>query len=291
MTETLRTPRLVASILLLLVAAAGGPSARAGAPPATLPASPAGAVEQPYVLHLPGIAGHRYPDEALSRGLRAALPGAEVFIFDWTGDDEGLNALTNGERHARQAGLVADQIAFVARHQPGRRIILTCHSGGAGIAAWALAQLPPGVTVDTWVMLAPALSPQFDLSPALARVDGHAYQFYSSLDPVLGFGTRNFGTIDRVKTDAAGRVGFQRPEGAADPSQYRKLRQFSYDSSWIRTGNFGDHIGPMMTPFARRVLAPLLLTGQLPVITPATTNPAAATTRPATRPASPEWPG
>lgn len=274
----------IAFILAALVTALAPSPAPAGPTPATLPVEPTGRPESPYVLHLPGIGGHRFPDEALSRGLRAGLPGVEVFIFDWTGEDEGLNALTNVARHVEQAARVAEQLTHVARRQPGRRIILTCHSGGAGVAARALERLPDGVQIDTWLLLAPALSPEYDLSPALARVSRAAYHFYSQTDPVLGFGTRNFGTVDRVKTDAAGRVGFRRPPAAGDPAQYEKLQQFPYDSAWVRTGHFGDHIGPMMTPFARRVLAPLLQTGVLPEITPA----AAVDRPPTTRPAAPQ---
>ena len=44
--------------------------------------------------------------------------------------------------------------------------------------------------------------------------------------------------------------------------------QVPYDSAWMKLGNIGDHIGPMARPFAREVIAPLLLTGKLPVIKP-----------------------
>ncbi|MCS7072135.1 MAG: hypothetical protein NZM00_11555, partial [Anaerolinea sp.] len=225
--------------------------------------------DQPLLFHLPGIGGHRLPDITLTRGLLAGGLEAEIYIYDWTGDDEGLNALTNTHRHAQQSGIVAGKLAEVARRQPQRRIILTSHSGGAGIAAWALERLPPDVQVDTWLMIAPAVSPDFDLSRALAHVRGRAYSFNSSLDPVLGFGTRNFGTIDRVKTESAGRNGFVRPPGA-DEAQYQKLVQFPYDPAWVRLGHPGEHIGATSYTFARRIIAPLLLSGQLPSTAAAT---------------------
>jgi hypothetical protein len=96
---------------------------------------------------------------------------------------------------------------------------------------------------------------------------------------VLGVGTRMFGTIDGVKTDAAGRVGFAKPPKAVDPRQYEKLVSIGFDPAWIRLSNIGDHIGPMMRPFAREVLAPLLRTGVLREF-------AGAGTRPTTRPAA-----
>jgi hypothetical protein len=107
----------------------------------------------------------------------------------------------------------------------------------------------------------------------------------SVYDPVLGAGTRMFGTIDGVKSDAAGRVGFAKP-AAADDAAYAKLVAVPYDPAWMRLRNIGDHVGPMMRPFAKEVIARLLLTGELPVVMPLTTQPTAATQPAATRPAA-----
>ena len=60
-----------------------------------------------------------------------------------------------------------------------------------------------------------------------------------------------------MHADAAGNKGFTQPAGA-DPKQYAKLVQFPYDIAWARLGHYGDHIGPMSTPFAREILEPLL---------------------------------
>jgi hypothetical protein len=109
----------------------------------------------------------------------------------------------------------------------------------------------------------------------LSHVSGKAYSFTSTLDPITGLGTRTMGTMDRAYTDSAGNVGFTVP-ATGDPKQYAKLVGVPYDSAWVRLGNFGDHIGTMNRAFASRVLTPLLVSGQLPSIAPAT--------QPATRP-------
>jgi hypothetical protein len=88
-----------------------------------------------------------------------------------------------------------------------------------------------------------------------------------------------FGTVDRLKVEAAGKVGFTLPAGA-DARQYAKLKQFSYDPAWMRFGNLGDHVGVMMRPFARNVVSVVLQTGELPSLPPIevavpATNPAA----------------
>jgi alpha-beta hydrolase superfamily lysophospholipase len=228
-----------------------------------------------YVLHLPGIGGLLRIDFLLTGGLREAGVDGQIDVYDWTAPNPGLIALGAFDRNHEEARKVARVIRDRLRDDPQARITITSHSGGAGIAVWALEELPDDVHIDTLLMLAPALSPRYDLSRALRHVD-RAYAFVSAHDPILGAGTRGFGTIDRVRTEAAGRVGFVMPEDAADPAQYAKLKTFSYDPAWMRYGNIGDHIGPMMRPFARRVLGPLLLTGTLPTVT----------TQPTTQPAS-----
>jgi pimeloyl-ACP methyl ester carboxylesterase len=177
-------------------------------------------------------------------------------------------ALADVKLHRDQARIVAQMITDYRRAHPAQRFILTSHSAGCGIAAWALAQLPPDVNVDTWLMLEPALSPRFDLSHALEHVTGRAYAFSSANDViVLSVGTRLMGTVDRVKTDAAGFTGFS-PPATANPADYRKLVNVYYDTTWLRFGNVGDHIGCMFPPFVHNVIAPLLRTGQLPVFPP-----------------------
>ncbi len=239
---------------------------------------------KPYLLHLNGIGGLRNIDRSLTGGIVQGGLDADYEIYDWTEGQTGLESLMNGKLHKEQSKIVADKLVAIFRENPSRRIILVGHSGGAGIAVWALEQLPDGVSIDTLVLLQPALSPEYDLTKALKRVRSSAYSFNSIHDmAVLGAGTKLFGTIDGPKTDAAGRVGFAIPDGA-EQLEYSKFKQFEYDNAWTQLGNSGDHIGVMMRPFARDVIAPLLLTGELPKIEPATRPSVRVTTRPSTQP-------
>lgn len=257
--------------LLLLVAGCKNHGDRTRAADTDLPAL----VPPPraYLLHLPGIGGKRSIDRMLTEGLVQGGMDANVEIYDWTDTDAGLNALYAQKRHAHEADVAARKITEQFRADPRTRIYVSGHSGGTAIALWALERLPPDVKIESLLMLASAMSPAYDLSPALRHVRGRAYALYSPYDPVLGIGTRLFGTIDGVKTDAAGRVGFTMPLGA-DAKQYEKLVQIGYDPAWIPLSNIGDHIGPMMRPFAREVLAPLLRTGALRAFAGAATRPA-----------------
>ncbi|HMB96557.1 MAG TPA: hypothetical protein VKK61_11005 [Tepidisphaeraceae bacterium] len=219
--------------------------------------------EKPFLLHLPGIGGHRRIDDLLTSGIQQGGLNASIEIYDWTGDNPGMPALVALDHNHHEAQIVAERLTRAFREHPDRRIILSGHSGGAGVAVWALEKLPDDVHIDTLLMLAAALSPQYDLSKALTHVNGKAYVFTSPLDPILGLGTRNFGTMDRVYTDAAGRVGFTMPQ-TGDAQQYAKLVQIPYNSDWTRFGNAGDHIGAMMRPFAKNIISPILVSGEIP---------------------------
>jgi Serine aminopeptidase, S33 len=233
-----------------------------------------------WLLHLPGMGGEMVIDHLLTRGLLDGGIDADLTIYDWTGPDRGPVALAQVKRHEAQSTIVAQMIEKHVREHPNQKIIITSHSAGAGILAWALEKLPDDVMVDDIVFCAPALSPDFDLSKALRHARHKAYAFNSVLDVVvLGYGTKMAGTVDRKNVDAAGRVGFVMPDGG-DAEQYAKLQQIPYDADWLRFGNAGEHIGPMMRPFARNVIASVLLGKGIPPH--ATTRPAtqAATTHP-----------
>ncbi|HEX8521692.1 MAG TPA: hypothetical protein VF669_05495 [Tepidisphaeraceae bacterium] len=222
-----------------------------------------------YHLHLPGIGGYRNIDRNVVRGLDDGNLDGTIDHYDWTTADPGLGALLARQRNMDESNNVAQILLEHSRANPNARISVTAHSGGAGIIAWALEKLPDDVQIDTLVLLAPALSPTYDLTKALKHVRGHVYVFYSQFDAtVLGVGTSLFGTIDGVKTQAAGMVGFKQP-AKSDPDQYKKILQIPHDRTWIRAyGNMGDHVGTMNRTFAREVLAPLILTGKLPTTQP-----------------------
>jgi hypothetical protein len=232
-----------------------------------------------YLVHLPGIAGYRWVDRQMVAGLREGGYAGRLAMRDWTADHEGLEALLNRPLHDKESTVVAEALTKRYRENPSRRIVITSHSGGTGIAVWALEKLPDDVKVDTVVMLASALSPDYDLTKALRHVRGKVYAFNSLADTlVLGVGTRTFGTVDGVKCDAAGRCGFALPD-SADPAQYKKLVQVPYSAAWMALGNIGDHIGPMSNRFARDVLAPVVLGKPIKLATAPTTQAASAATK------------
>ncbi len=203
-------------------------------------------------------------------GLRY-MAGAErlacaVQVFSWGhGVGRWFADLTDVANRDRQATLVAEAVRRFQAEQPEDLVFLVGKSGGSGVVVKALEQLDPE-SVERVVLLAPALSPGYDLTRALRAVRGEVVVFWSPLDVIiLGAGTRVFGTIDRVRTVGAGMVSFivPRPD---DPEperirQYAKLRQVRWRPGMVAAGYLGGHFGPDSPMFLRKYVVPLLRAG------------------------------
>ena len=123
-----------------------------------------------------------------------------------------------------------------------------------------LEYLPDDVHVEALVMLGPALSKEYDLSPGVEHVRGSAYAFTSPYDKwVLSLGTSIFGTMDGVREPAAGlrRIRQARRRRRA---QYAKLVQRKYEEKWLWDyGRHGGHLDVLSVRFASGYIAPLLI--------------------------------
>ncbi|WP_422928237.1 serine aminopeptidase domain-containing protein [Singulisphaera sp. PoT] len=174
-----------------------------------------------------------------------------------------LTNVKNRDRRAKE--IVEAVIAYRAEH-PGRPVFLVGKSGGTGLVVKALEHLPEDA-VEAVVLLAPALSPRYDLSRALLAVRRDVTVFWSPLDVVvLGLGTSLFGTIDRRRSVSAGMVGFRIPKGLdeAGRARYAKLRQVRWRPRMASTGYLGGHVGPDSPAFLKKYVVPLLRVADAP---------------------------
>ncbi len=220
--------------------------------------------ERGLVLVLPGIEGRSAWNYNLARGLADGGVKAAIEIYDWGTDVPGglLINLTDLDRNQKMAEALRDRIVAYKRANPGRPVHVIGHSGGGGIAVLAAEKLPDDVRVSSVILLAAALSPDYDLRPALRRTQYGIFNYYSSRDRVfLDAGTRVAGTIDRSFTSSAGSVGFRRPAAleAGDRVLYDKLQQIAWKPEMSWCGNLGDHFGWTKPGFVRRYLAPLVV--------------------------------
>jgi pimeloyl-ACP methyl ester carboxylesterase len=198
------------------------------------------------------------------KGLRRGKYRGAIEVFGWQSTVGGtLRDLMDRDRNEGQAQRLAQHITDYLNRYPGRRVNIIALSAGTGIAAWALEFLPERYRVGTVVFLGSALSREYDLSPALARIDGRLYCFYSSRDPLLRYGLPITGSVDREfgLSSAAGLYGFVLPPGAG-PSVRRlyreRLRNRPYRSDYAQYGYFGFHADSTQPAFVAKVIAPLL---------------------------------
>lgn len=218
------------------------------------------------VLVADGVGGLDLCGTAMRYVMAAeGLPYA-IRVLPWGhGLGRWYSDLTNVSNHDAQAARLADAVRQFKAARPDAPVFLVAKSGGTGVVVKALERLG-GDSVERTVLLAPALSPGYDLSTALRAVRRDIVVFWSPLDVViLGAGTRIFGTADRVKTVAAGMVGFRVPAGgpAAGPGaadSYAKLRQVRWRWRMAASGYLGGHLGPDSPIFLRRYVVPLLRT-------------------------------
>lgn len=215
------------------------------------------------VVILPGIEGEGFLNHDIAYGLNdAGLPDA-IEVFEWTrGRRRFFHNLMGLSRNRQQATLLAARLTEYRTQHPQQPVHLVAHSGGTGIAAMALEQMDPAAPITAAVLLASALSPEYNLAPALRRTAFGIYNLYSPHDFFyLGLGTTTFGTIDRKRRLAAGKIGFVAPPdlSAADAELYRtRLHQVVWRKEWLHARHAGGHLGWADRRFCREWLSRII---------------------------------
>src|SRR4051812_7745604 len=168
------------------------------------------------VFLVPGVGGDGPGYAAMCNGLRAGGVNRPIITVAW-GAPTALFMLnfTDPGVHRDAEEMLAEKIVDARKGGPHARIDLIGHSAGCGVVLGALKRLPPNVHVQTVLLLAPSISPQYPIEPALEHVNGAAHLFYSDRDTFfLDWRTGHFGTYDGVKSRAAGNTGMP---GAKSP--------------------------------------------------------------------------
>jgi hypothetical protein len=218
-----------------------------------------------YTIILTGIEGTSFHNIGIARGLIEAGHPAAVEVRDWTTGHwpffvYHLMAL---ERNKQQARQIAAQILEYQDEYPNRPVTLIGHSGGAAMAVLTLEALPADRNVQQVVLLAAAISADYDLTRALAHSEKGILNFHSWGDvPHLVLGTLALGTIDRQHTVSAGARGFRLPrdlDGDSRELYATRLHQVPYRLAMLKSLNAGGHTGPTNHKFVAEWVAPRLL--------------------------------
>lgn len=235
----IRIVHCIAATLLCLIAGTGCASRQA-----------ASSSDQ-VTIFVPGVFGNGpWYDGMIDELRRAAGPvdvfswGAPKALFPMNFSDAGIHDDAEKKLAATLDALPANVV----------RIHLVGHSAGCGVVLGAIPRSKR--TVQKVLVIAPSVSPTYDIAPAAARA-GSVDVFYSDRDTTyLKWRTSNFGTYDRIKTPAAGYAGFT----SVPPN----VRQHPYDPAWEQLGNDGGHGGGTARAFVREIVSPLLRQGDQP---------------------------
>jgi hypothetical protein len=199
----------------------------------------------------------------LSAHLSLPLAGVrhEIRDFVWThGKGQYLKDLQDIRHVLQKAEVLANEIRQAREREPERPIYLIARSAGTGLALLAAEHLPPG-TLERIILLSAAVSPDYDLRAALRATRGEVVSFYSRHDQlILNWGTRQFGTVDRVYGPSAGLRGFVKPPNLAEEERalYARLVQIPWNPRMLLVGNVGTHSGTVVPGFLGKEVAPWL---------------------------------
>lgn len=208
------------------------------------------------VCFVPGVSG----DLGGYDGLKTAFQEAgatDLRAFHWGSAVFLLNFQSTSIHDTAEKDL-AQRLSDWRKQKPDCQIDLIGHSAGGGVILGALGRLDDNLKVNHVILLAPSVSPGYNLVPPLRHVNARIDLFYSSEDVVfLKWRTGTFGTYDNVRSPAAGHLGFT-PNPPLPPDLAAKLAQHPYDPNWRELGNDGSHMGPIAHDFVRKIVAPLL---------------------------------
>ena len=204
---------------------------------------------------LGGVEGPSFFSAQMVRGLLASGYRGAVMRVDWNDGIQFIRSITNlmnRSHHDRWAKRVAEIVAAYQREHPCAPISIVAQSGGCWIAVRTLELLPKNMRISTVALHAPAISPDYDLRPALANCT-HALISVEAFGDfvILGLGTLIFGTADRRHTPAAGLVGFRNP-----PDKVVSMR---WRPSWLNQHHFGNHTSSASFALIRDLIGPALL--------------------------------
>jgi pimeloyl-ACP methyl ester carboxylesterase len=253
--------RILFPFLLAFVGCAGMPHQDQGpAPPLHGVRLGAPAEAEGIVFAADGAGGFLTTSTALEQVVADVGQPLTVETVRWSHGVGRILADEMGHQHSREAGQrLAERVAAFRAGHPQMRVYLAGHSAGAAVVLSAAENLPLD-SVERIILLAPAVSADYDLRPALRCSRKGIEVFCSRRDWwYLGLGVFLVGTADGHWPSAAGRNGFQPVISSRDDALlYQKLRQHCWDLSVEWTGNRGGHYGAYQPRYLKAYVLPLL---------------------------------
>jgi pimeloyl-ACP methyl ester carboxylesterase len=236
--------RALALLSLVWIAFAARSSAQT---PQPFPPAPAPG----RMIVLPGIHNTLFHLDGFIDMARVSLPNFHIDRRKWGLTFLGIINLRAEEKNVAFARTLAADITRWRRDNPDALLYLMGYSGGGGVAALVLAELPADVYVDRLILIAPAISSEFPIeSYAAEHVSDFVINFASRKDMQVGLGTKLFGTIDRKYEYAAGYQGFA--------ANFDRLAQWHWNKADRQIGHRGNHVAYLGRRWQRDFLLPAM---------------------------------
>jgi hypothetical protein len=180
------------------------------------------------VLVADGIGGLDLCGTALRYVLSAeGLPYA-IHVLPWChGVGRWYADLTDVTNRDMSATLMSDAVRRFRDRQPGDPVFLVAKSGGSGVVVKALEQLEEA-SVERAILIAPALSPDYDLAPALRAVrgrDGGLLVAVRYARPGRGYPSLRYGRQSPDTQRGIGRISSPSRNNVQRPRKRTRVRQ------------------------------------------------------------------
>jgi pimeloyl-ACP methyl ester carboxylesterase len=200
----------------------------------------------------------------VKQGLKEAKYPGTYIEYDWeTGFGVVADQMSSDDYKHKKAAHVAQLIQQYAVANPKAPISLMGLSAGTAVAVFTLEAMPPGLQVNTVVLLSGSIASDYDMTKALRHVNGNLYVTTSKRDEILSIAVPMFGTADRQAGDVsvAGIDGFTLPPGASAETTrlYSKVKYLQWKPQYGDDGDFGGHTDTTLPPFVRDYIAPLVM--------------------------------
>jgi pimeloyl-ACP methyl ester carboxylesterase len=211
------------------------------------------------VIVVPGLGGDGPNYGGVCQALADGGDTDCLQVFNWGCGWAGM-FITIYDRalHRDAEAKLADLISDWRHAHPKSRVVLIGHSAGCGVVLNAVGELKSDVgPVGPIILLAPSVSPDFDLKPALQHANV-IHVFYSSGDDFwLGFGAVIFGDYDGTHRYGAGKSGFTFAGLDDAEKKKKKVIEHPFEEDWSSLGVHGGHFDWLSHDFVEKILEPI----------------------------------
>lgn len=231
------------------------------------------AAKKRLLILIEGAGDFQAVAKVLEKSLNLLPPNTELQRFHWSHGYLRIVADQTDLPHISENGeKLASSIRIIQKRNPDAEINILAHSAGTSVAL-AGASLLNENSIERVILLAPSVSKDYPIIPAIAAVKDSVHVFYSHEDTfILGPILKFTKTADLRKCqNAAGRYGFTPATRNREEELLvaTKLKQYAWKPEDVSIGNNGGHYGAYGQPYMDKKVLPLLFNNQPTRITSA----------------------